>query len=229
METSQSIENIAKALIKFQGEIEPLELDAEVKVTTKSGGEYKFKYATLRNIIEASRKPLSDNELAIIQTVGEQGAVTTLLIHSSGEWIKDTVLISTAEKSPQAIGSSISYAKRYSMSAILRLVAEQDDDANIAQGNQFEVKETPKETDERPWLSEKAYEKALEKLEYKGEIFVEDAGTLTREGFVKWLKENYRMKRVYKEQLELTSKKAILETEKHGNIKQNNTDSDLPF
>jgi len=220
METSETIKEIVPDLIKFQSEMEPLELDAEVKVNTEKG-EYKFKYATLKNIIESTRKILADNNLAIIQTVGEGGSVTTLLMHSSGEWIKDTVLISPVKNSPQGIGSSISYAKRYSMASMLRIIAEQDDDANIAEGNQYEVKDTPKKQDERPWLSEQAYDKALEHLKKEGEIFVEDEGMMTREGFVKYLKEKFRMKRIYKEGIDFAIKKGVL-TEKaeiNGNTK----------
>jgi len=233
METSESIKEIASAIRKFQSKMEPLELDTEVEVkgiNKKTGKEYKynFKYATLRNIIEKTRKLLSENELSFTQPVGEGGSVTTLLMHSSGEWIKDTVLIASSENSPQAIGSSISYAKRYSLVSMLGLVAEQDDDANIAEGNQYEVKDTPKKQDERPWLSEQAYNKALEHLKKEGEIFVEDEGMMTREGFVKYLKEKFRMKRIYKEGIDFAIKMRVL-TEKaeiNGNTKQ---DTDIPY
>ncbi len=207
MEKSESIKNLTLALIQFQRNMKPLELDAEVEVTTDKGGKYKFKYATLQNIIESTREPLADNSLAIMQTVGEGGSVTTLLAHISGEWVQDTVLIAPVKSSPQAIGSSITYAKRYSMAAILRIIAESDEDGNLAEGNSVEVrdlpkKEFPKKDDERPWLTEKAFATALEKIKTEEVIAVDGEGLLKPADFFLWLQKTYRMKRVYKEKLD---------------------------
>ena len=207
MEKSESIKNLTLALIQFQRKMEPLELDAEVEVQTDKGGKYKFKYATLENIIESTRPLLVECGLALIQTVGEGGSVTTLLAHQSGEWVQDTVLIAPVKSSPQAIGSSITYAKRYSMAAILRVIAESDEDGNIAEGNSVEVrdlpkKEFPKNEDNRPWLSEKAFDAAIEKLKTEEVIAVDDVGLLKPADFFLWLQKTYRMKRVYKEKLD---------------------------
>jgi hypothetical protein len=210
MEKSESIKNLTLALIQFQSKMEPLELDAEVEVTTDKGGKYKFKYATLKNIIESTRQPLAENGFALMQTVGEGGSVTTLLAHESGEWVQDTVLIAPVKSSPQAIGSSITYAKRYSMTAILRLVSESDEDGNMAEGNTVEVKELPKtqfrSSDERPWLSEKAFNVAIEKLKTEEVITVDDEGILKPADFVAWLTKTYKMKRIYAEQLDIQLK-----------------------
>ena len=209
MEKSESIQNLTKALIGFQKNMEPLILDAEVEVMTDKGGKYKFKYATLENIIESTRSPLSEAGLAVVQSVGEGGAVTTLLAHESGEWIQDTVLIAPVKSSPQAIGSSITYAKRYSMAAILRVIAESDEDGNLAEGNEVKVEKLPPKINKKgadlPWLSEKAFAKAMEQIKEEA-VDVKDVGLLTPEGFVQWLRENYRMKREYKEKLDYALK-----------------------
>ncbi len=220
MEKSIEIQNLTKALIQFQAKMKPLELDAEVEVMTDKGGKYKFKYATLENIIESTRTPLANNGLALIQTVGEGGCVTTLLAHESGEWIQDTVLIAPVKSSPQAIGSSITYAKRYSMSAILRIIAESDDDGNVAEGNEVKMEKiTPKVTtrkdDPRPWLKDEEYQKALTFLKSENKtIEVKEVGELTAQQFVDWLFKTYKMKRIYTEMLERT-----LELKQYGSNK----------
>jgi hypothetical protein len=95
------------------------------------------------------------------------------------------------------------------MSAILRIIAESDDDGNIAEGNTVEARELPKtkfkSEDKRPWLTEKAFNKAIEQLK-EDAIDVKDVGLLTPDGFVNWILETYQMKRIYKEKLDYTLK-----------------------
>jgi hypothetical protein len=206
MEKSESIKNLTKALIEFQKDMKPLELDAEVEVRPERGNAYKFKYSTLANIIESTRELLAQNSLVIVQTVGEGGAVTTLLVHESGEWIQDTVLIAPVKSSPQALGSSITYAKRYSMAAILRLVAETDEDGNVAEGNEVQVKPIKvhtREDDPRPWLKEEEYKRAIKFLKSDDKnINVKGQGDMNPEQFVEWILGTYKMKRIYSEAID---------------------------
>ena len=145
MEKSESIKELATALSKFQAQVPKIDLDREVEVTTRAGGKYKFKYATFSNILDKIRTPMSDNGLSFTQIVNEDGSVTTLLMHNSGEWISSRLLI-TGEKSPQGIGSVITYTKRYSLSSILGICADDDDDANAAQGNEIKIGDNKKNT-----------------------------------------------------------------------------------
>jgi len=137
MKTSESIKNLAIALNAFQGEMKSLILDKDVKVQTRERGSYTFSYATFKNVVNSCRELLASNGLAISQSIGENGAVTTMLLHVSGEFITDT-FVYPQMKSMQLYGSAISYAKRYSYVAILGLVADDDDDGNLADGNQWE-------------------------------------------------------------------------------------------
>ncbi len=139
MEKSETIKELAAALSKFQASVPKIDLDREVEVQTKTGGKYKFRYATFANIIDKIKKPLSENGLSYSQLVNENGSVTTILMHESGEWISSTLLI-TGEKTPQGIGSTITYTKRYALSSMLGVCADDDDDANIGQGNSFNFK-----------------------------------------------------------------------------------------
>lgn len=148
MEKSESIKEIALALSKFQSQIPRIDLDREVEVQTKTGGKYKFRYATFANILEKIRKPLSENGLSFSQLVTADGGVTTILMHSSGEWLSSTLII-TGDKTPQGIGSAITYNKRYSLTSILGICGDDDDDGNGAQGNFFKFKEKSPEPQNR--------------------------------------------------------------------------------
>ena len=128
MNKSESIIELAKALSNLQGKMVAVKKDA-------INPFYKSKYATLDTIWEAIRKPLSENGLSIVQTmnlVGDKSILETTLYHISGEWISGTQLVNPVKDDPQSLGSAISYARRYSLSAILGIVTDEDDDANIA-------------------------------------------------------------------------------------------------
>jgi hypothetical protein len=58
--------------------------------------------------------------------------VETVLMHESGEWIKGTISLIPKADDPQSVGSALTYARRYSLSAILGVASEEDDDANAA-------------------------------------------------------------------------------------------------
>ena len=147
MRTSDTIAALAAALAAFQGGLEQPDKNRTVKVkgTTKDGKAYSydFKYATFDNILAKARDSLSKNGLSVVQMIGrdENGLVlTTRIGHKDGEFIEDTMpVLVGSDKSPQAIGSAISYTKRYSYCAALGIVAEEDDDGNAAEGNQVEV------------------------------------------------------------------------------------------
>ncbi len=146
MKHSDLINELAGALAKAQGAFEAVERNREVEVTMKSGGKYSFTYATLDAIVDMIREPLSVNGLAYTQGVdgSENGSVVdTLLLHSSGQWLRTATPIRIDGSGAQALGSGITYAKRYALTALLGIVAEEDDDANDADGNQKKV--TPKE------------------------------------------------------------------------------------
>jgi hypothetical protein len=132
METSQTIGKISEALSKAQGQIKPAAFDA-------TNPHFKSKYATLASIMEAARPALSANGIAVIQGTSVEGdpirvKVTTILAHVSGEWIKDSLSIKPMADTAQAVGSAISYSKRYLFSAMVGIVGDEDDDGEAAVG-----------------------------------------------------------------------------------------------
>jgi hypothetical protein len=97
----------------------------------------KNRYADLGSVIEASRPILAKHGLAICQmpTRGESlVGVSTRLIHTSGEWLEDMILLPLVEekglKLGQVAGSIITYLRRYAWSAVLGLYADEDTDGN---------------------------------------------------------------------------------------------------
>ena len=133
---SETIGALAGALAKAQGS-----LNAALK--DSKNPHLKNKYADLASIWNAAREPLAANELAVIQTTDDSGDggqyLVTTLAHSSGEWIKGYLRISTegANKGvnlDQALGSSISYMRRYALAAIVGVIQD-DDDGNASSGN----------------------------------------------------------------------------------------------
>lgn len=149
------MKNIYAALVKCQSEIPDIKKNSTVSVKTKTGGNYSFNYATLENIVKTLKPILKENGLAYLQTVEHDGVKTTI-IHSSGEQVESGYLPIDFSGSMQDIGSRITYAKRYSLAALLGVVAEDDDDGTIDAGNDFSKK--PKiET----WLTEDQFNSAM--------------------------------------------------------------------
>ena len=150
MERSEQIDQLATALSKFQGSLEQPKLNSTVKVKTRTGGEYSFKYADLSECKAAAKKPLSENGLAVTQLIEDDYSLLTVLMHSSGQWISSRVKMPISEPGAQAIGSAITYAKRYAFCAILGIVADDDEDGNLSQGNTAQKQTQQKATAKQP-------------------------------------------------------------------------------
>lgn len=136
MHHSDSIKEIASALAEAQAEFPAIPRDRTVTVRTKTGGSYKFSYAPLDTILSKIKPTLRKNGLAFLQSVNGE-ALTTTLMHKSGEWItSDPLPIKVMEAGSQALGSAITYAKRYALSAMLGIATEEDDDGAAADGHE---------------------------------------------------------------------------------------------
>jgi hypothetical protein len=134
---SESVKEIATALSNFQGKMTAVKKDSVNPF-------YKSKYASLDTIWEYIRKPLSENGLSVAQTMNlieGNSVLETTLYHTSGEWISGTQLVNPVKNDPQGLGSAITYARRYSLSAILGLVSDDDDDANTATKHESSVEQ----------------------------------------------------------------------------------------
>ena len=137
MQTTVLLNDLATALAEAQDEFPVVVKDKTAKVPTKSGGEYKYNYADYAAVIEAATPVLKKHGLSFVQTTGfdpEIGhTLTTMLLHVSGQWISDTMKLLLPQDTPQVHGSAITYAKRYALSAMLGIAADEDDDGGVAQ------------------------------------------------------------------------------------------------
>jgi hypothetical protein len=126
---------IALALSKAQGEFKELKKSRTAEVVMKDNkGKYTYAYADLADVVACCKEALAKNELAWFQDVVDQG-VTTILIHSSGETIRNWVPLQFTGGSAQVFGSALTYARRYGLTSLLGIVAEEDDDgARATQG-----------------------------------------------------------------------------------------------
>jgi hypothetical protein len=146
MNKSESIKELATALSKAQGEMPAVKFDSQNPFL-------KSKYATLGAVIETSRPILAKHGLSMAQfptSEGERIGITTILSHSSGEWMNDTVYIPITDSKGLSIAQSsgvvFSYLRRYSWASVLGLYADEDTDGGhpAKQERPEAAPETPK-------------------------------------------------------------------------------------
>jgi len=129
MNQSEQVNELAKALIKFQAGMQSIEPKSKNPF-------FKSDYADLDTLWKAIRKPLSDNGLCIIQTNESHDdgvCVVTTLLHLSGQFIKGELFMRPNKSTPQDFGSAMTYARRYALSGMLGLSSiSEDDDGNRA-------------------------------------------------------------------------------------------------
>jgi len=143
MLSSEQIDKLAKALTVAAGEL----TDPHRGRTAKTGS-FSYKYASLPDILPAVRHTLSRHGLAILQECGESFC-TTRLVHSSGQWIESLWPLEVDKgrlAGAQARGSAATYARRYSLLALLGMAADDDDDGAAASRKQPRPAQTPQRT-----------------------------------------------------------------------------------
>ena len=166
MEKSESIIELSGALNEFHGIVGKIAKDAKNPF-------FKSDYATLSHILEEIHEPLQKSGLVITQWP-EGSSLVTLLIHAkTGQYLQSTYEMPIAKQNdPQAVGSSISYARRYAISSILSLNIS-DDDGNAAAGK---GKAAPQQQPDKPWLSKgEKLDKAMEYLRGGGTLHIIEA------------------------------------------------------
>jgi hypothetical protein len=131
MTHSESIAAIGAALAKAQGEMDNATKDSK-------NPHFNSKYADLAAVVGACREALAKHGISVVQSPntfdGNLVRLKTLLLHSSGEWIEsDELQVQARDAGPQAIGSCLTYLRRYQLSAMVG-IAPEDDDAEAAEG-----------------------------------------------------------------------------------------------
>jgi hypothetical protein len=136
--SSETIGAIAAALAKAHGEITNPEksLTATIRSPFSREEDRTFRYAPLSSGLEIVRKCLGRHEIAAVQTTAidnEVGLIrlTTVLAHSSGEWISsDWPVCQVSETAaPHRLGAALTYARRYALFTLVGIAGEDDLDA----------------------------------------------------------------------------------------------------
>lgn len=126
MTASTELNELGKALAAAQAEMKNAKLN-------RVNPHFKSKYADLAEIRDTVTPALSKNGIAVVQGTDatDNGLVVfTRLIHSSGQWIESRFPIPYDK--PQTMGSGITYGRRYTLSAVCNIAADEDDDGNAA-------------------------------------------------------------------------------------------------
>jgi hypothetical protein len=131
MYQSEQINELTASLANAQAKITPAIKDS-------ANTFFKNKYADFASIYKSCVGPLGENGLAIMQIISSENGkpcLITQLSHSSGQWVRSIAPLNPKKDDDQAMGSSISYMKRYSLAALVGVVTEEeDDDGNASVG-----------------------------------------------------------------------------------------------
>src|SRR6516165_1217474 len=137
--SSESFAALAAALAKAQAHLVNPEKSLTATIAGGRPGETarSFRYAPLSSGLEIVRKTLSEHEIAVVQTTAVDQAsriltLTTLLAHSSGEWIAShwPVCLVAEIANPHRMGAALTYARRYALFTLVGIAGEDDLDAS---------------------------------------------------------------------------------------------------
>jgi len=128
-EMSDQIAELATALAKAQAAITPA-------VKDKVNPGFRSRYADLASVWEACRAALTSNGLSVVQLPLDRhdgcASLRTVLLHTSGQYLATTVSARLVKDDAQGLGSALTYLRRYSLAAMVGVVADEDDDGNAA-------------------------------------------------------------------------------------------------
>ncbi len=152
MNRSDNIGELAGALALAQGKFKSIIKSETVDFTNLAGKRTHYNYAPLNAVIDSTKDSLAAEGLSVIQaTRVDEGKlfVENWLCHKSGQWVQSDMYVCETSQTPQAIGSALTYARRYGYSALLCVSSEEDDDAQEAQ-KQHGAKPRPQDAPTAP-------------------------------------------------------------------------------
>jgi hypothetical protein len=126
---SAQVNELAAAMAKAQGMMKPAIKDSV-------NPHYKSRFTSITAVWESARLPMSSNGLSALQSVSTREkniVVTTIILHSSGQWLEfEPLELPLGKYDAQGVGSACTYAKRYALCAALNIVTDDDDDGEKA-------------------------------------------------------------------------------------------------
>lgn len=173
--TSESLTEFAPAFVKLQAGLPNIARASE----GGQKGSKTIKYASLDQLVTETRELLAAAEFAVFQGVGpaDRGImVTTRLLHKSGEWMEDGLVMPVAGGDAQAVGSAISYGRRYGYLAVLGIAMEDDDGAAASKAPKVASKPAP-----RPGTVKPKDDGEVQLLKRQMFALMRDCGYLERE------------------------------------------------
>lgn len=124
IEHTPELDKLTAALAKVQSQVSGVEKDS-------TNPHFRNRYASLEAVIGAVRIPLTANGVVFTQApgaiVGGAVEITTMLIHTSGQWLRSTLHVPLERTNAQGVGSAITYGCRYALMATLGLPPLDDD------------------------------------------------------------------------------------------------------
>jgi hypothetical protein len=124
IQTSDNVDKLFVAIHAAQGAMRGATKDSK-------NPAFKSSYASLESVIDTARPALQSANLAFTQAPGAlvDGAIeiTTMLMHTSGQWLRSTLHVPLSKRDPQGVGSAITYGCRYTLMATLGLPPVDDD------------------------------------------------------------------------------------------------------
>jgi hypothetical protein len=124
---SEQVNELATALVKAQSQMKPAKREA-------TNPFFHSKYADLPTCWEATDS-FRANGIAIVQcpmpSDEKTMAIDTVLLHTSGQWMRSRLLMPIAKLDPQGAGSAITYGRRYALGCMTGLVTDEDNDGNM--------------------------------------------------------------------------------------------------
>ncbi|SBV95161.1 conserved hypothetical protein [uncultured Desulfovibrio sp.] len=136
---SENITDLAKALLNVQRTVQPVTKDAENPFT-------KSWYASLNSVMDACRDALIENGIWLcqypvpVEQPNSIGMVTKLTHAESGQWQSSLAVVPLPKADPQGMGSAMTYARRYALTAMLGMVTEDDDGEGAKNGKKSPIR-----------------------------------------------------------------------------------------
>lgn len=173
---------------KFYKKISELKKETGKLSKDSSNPFFKSKYFDINQLLEHLEPIAESKGLLILQPIIDSSVVSQIIDIETGDKIESSISLSTITD-PQKKGSEITYYRRYSLTSLLGLQAE-DDDANKASGKVTEKPaEAPKVTD---WLNEAKFNEAKNDIEKAKKALIFYDGKTNRDGKIYGMKKEYR-------------------------------------
>lgn len=148
---SEEISELLAALVEVQSELQTIQ-----KGETAQGNKFSYKYASLDAIAQEIKPILHNHGVAYMQSVGGLNTnaltLTTRIFNNKGQYIEDTAAlppVNGGSNAAQALGMSITYMRRYALSAMLGITSDEDTDGNGYKTTPTQENQQPQKTTEK--------------------------------------------------------------------------------